>query len=286
MSDFNETMIGENGDKSSKSLVTARGTADGLIIRINADAEGSEISDALREYISARRSFLTGNKVSLDWGDSIPAESMVAMVSDILLTEYNIKIQNVGEKSSELKVSKVSSFAPPRSGSKSSAGLFGGIESLGEGLDSTVDVELEKPVKSKSGSEKAAPVNSMFWDNPDAMIMHATLRSGQKIETEHSLVLVGDVNFGAEIIAGGDVIVLGKLRGVVHAGAYDETGGGRFIFSLDLQPTQLRIGSIISRGSTEATKVQKSSPEIAFVDGAQIVVEPYNSRAAANKMQG
>ena len=65
---------------------------------------------------------------------------------------------------------------------------------------------------------------------------------------------------------------------MVHAGAYDENGGGRFIFSLDLQPTQLRIGSVISRGVESKSKI----PEIAYVDGNAIVVEQYSSRHAAS----
>ena len=105
------------------------------------------------------------------------------------------------------------------------------------------------------------------------MIYH-TLRSGERLETEHSVVVLGDVNAGAEIVAGGDIIVLGTLRGIAHAGAYDESGGGRIIFALVLRPTQLRIGSIISRGSDEI----KQLPEIARVDGSIIIVERYQPR--------
>ena len=94
-------------------------------------------------------------------------------------------------------------------------------------------------------------------------------------------MIIGDVNSGAELVAGGDIIVLGSLRGVAHAGAYDETGGGRFIFSIDLQPTQLRIGSLISRGSSDAPA---GGSEIARVDGTTIVVESYQSRTAAGKV--
>ena len=100
------------------------------------------------------------------------------------------------------------------------------------------------------------------------------MRSGQRIESEHSVIVVGDVNSGAEIVAGGDIIVLGTLRGVAHAGAYDETGGGRLIFALNLAPTQLRIGAIISRGSSEG----KHGAEVARVEGNLIVVEAYQAR--------
>jgi septum site-determining protein MinC len=121
----------------------------------------------------------------------------------------------------------------------------------------------------------------MLWDDPDARIIYGTLRSGQKVETEHSIVVFGDVNSGAEVIAGGDIVILGTLRGIAHAGAYDETGGGRVIFSLNLQPTQLRIGLVISRGagSERAESGSRSAgAEVARVDNNMIVVEPYQSR--------
>jgi septum site-determining protein MinC len=101
------------------------------------------------------------------------------------------------------------------------------------------------------------------------------------MESEHSIIVVGDVNSGAEVIAGGDVIILGTLRGIAHAGAYDESGGGRVIFSLNLRPTQLRIGLVISRGSgaEDAESTPRGGlPEVARVDGNMIVVEPYQSR--------
>jgi len=127
----------------------------------------------------------------------------------------------------------------------------------------------------KGATERGSlSVDGSLWDDPNARIVYATVRSGQKIETEHSLVIFGDVNSGAELIAGGDIMVLGSLRGTAHAGAYDETGGGRVIFALNLQPTQLRIGMTISRGSSELG----STAELARVEGNLIVVEPYSSR--------
>jgi septum site-determining protein MinC len=123
--------------------------------------------------------------------------------------------------------------------------------------------------------------NPLSWDEPDARVIYGTLRSGQKVETEHSVVVFGDVNSGAEVIAGGDVVILGTLRGIAHAGAYEESGGGRVIFSINLKPTQLRIGLVISRGSgsEDAESTPRGGlPEVARVEGNMIVVEPYQSR--------
>jgi septum site-determining protein MinC len=108
-------------------------------------------------------------------------------------------------------------------------------------------------------------------------LVFGTLRSGQKIEAPHSIILVGDANQGSEIISGGDVIVLGSLKGVAHAGAFDEDGGGRVIIALQLTPIQLRIGSVISRGEPSFVSVQKE-PEIAFLQDGQIIVESFDPK--------
>ena len=66
---------------------------------------------------------------------------------------------------------------------------------------------------------------------------------------------------------------------MAHAGAYDETGGGRVIVALNLQPTQLRIGMVISRGASDS----RSVAEVARIDGNSIVVEPYNARVVLQR---
>src|SRR5690606_23505739 len=76
------------------------------------------------------------------------------------------------------------------------------------------------------------------------LLLRETVRSGRAIHHEGDVVIVGDVNPGAEIIAGGSVIVWGRLRGMVHAGAYgDHTA---LICALELSPTQLRIADQIA----------------------------------------
>ncbi|MCI5065763.1 hypothetical protein MRY87_08570 [bacterium] len=124
--------------------------------------------------------------------------------------------------------------------------------------------------------------DEMLGDVADARVVVGTLRSGQRVESEHTLLVAGDVNSGAEVIAGGDIFILGKLRGVAHAGAYDETGAGRVIFALELEPTQLRIGSVITRGGESKPRPRTvrggATAELARVDGNMILVEPYQNR--------
>ncbi len=104
-----------------------------------------------------------------------------------------------------------------------------------------------------------------------AVIINRTLRSGQQIKNQNSVVIVGDVNPGAEVIAGGDIIVFGRLRGVVHAGA----GGNQSsqVAALKLDPTQLRIASSIARSPDDSNDSSEMLPERAFMNEESIMVE-------------
>lgn len=96
-----------------------------------------------------------------------------------------------------------------------------------------------------------------------------SLRNGQKIEFDGSVVVVGDVNPGAEIKAGGNIIVLGQLKGMAHAGCKGMTEA--FVTAIFMAPVQLRIADIITRFPEENKKGPKP-PEYAFVQNGQIFV--------------
>ena len=96
-----------------------------------------------------------------------------------------------------------------------------------------------------------------------------SLRNGQKIEFEGSVIVVGDVNPGAEIKAGGNIIILGQLKGMAHAGCKGMTDA--FVSAIYMAPVQLRIADIITRFPEENKKGPKP-PEYAFVQDGQIFV--------------
>jgi len=106
----------------------------------------------------------------------------------------------------------------------------------------------------------------------EALMLRRTLRSGQKIHHAGPVVVYGDVNDGAEIVAAGDVLIFGKLRGVVHAGAGGDDHAT--IGAFGLNAPQLRIGGHIAR-SPEEKKRKPRGPEIAAVREGQIVIEPW-----------
>jgi septum site-determining protein MinC len=85
------------------------------------------------------------------------------------------------------------------------------------------------------------------------------------------VVVFGDVNPGAEIVAAGDVIIWGRLRGTVHAGANGDENA--IVCALDMMPTQLRIAGYIVISPPD--KRRKPKPEVALVRDNQIVVEAW-----------
>lgn len=97
------------------------------------------------------------------------------------------------------------------------------------------------------------------------------LRNGQRIDFDGSVVVIGDVNAGAEIKATGNIIILGQLKGIAHAGC--EGIEEAFVSAVYMAPVQLRIADIITR-FPDANKKGVKPPEYAFVQDGQIYVMP------------
>lgn len=107
------------------------------------------------------------------------------------------------------------------------------------------------------------------------LYIHRTLRSGQSITSEGNIVIIGDVNPGAEIIAKGDITVWGILGGIAHAGSDGNTYSR--IRALKLNAIQLRIGEVFARrpDAINIPYVQKTdtfTPEEARVNNKHIVI--------------
>lgn len=108
---------------------------------------------------------------------------------------------------------------------------------------------------------------------PNAITIRSTLRGGALERfLEGSILVMGDVNPGAEVVASADVVVLGTVRGVVHAGAMGDEGA--VVIALNLNATQLRIADRIAR-APEGGRKTGIRPEIARIEDGQIVVSDF-----------
>lgn len=131
----------------------------------------------------------------------------------------------------------------------------------------------QQEVKEESDEEIAALKNEA--ETLPTLYLRKTIRSGQSISSDGNLIVIGDVNPGAEIIAKGDITVWGILGGIAHAGS----DGNKYarIRALKLNPVQIRIGEVFARrpDTVNLPYIQKSceyTPEEAFTYKGSIVI--------------
>ena len=101
------------------------------------------------------------------------------------------------------------------------------------------------------------------------LVVRHTIRSGQQILHPGDVIVIGDANPGSTIVAGGDVMVFGWLRGTVYAGQPQDRSHA--IFALRFQPGQIKIGDVIALGDGHGEQ-----PEYAHIDQGAVVVESWD----------
>jgi len=107
------------------------------------------------------------------------------------------------------------------------------------------------------------------------------LRSGQSLESDTSIVIIGDVNPGATVVSSGNIIVLGALRGTVYAGA---SGNDKaFVLALDMSPVQIRIADTIARAPDNPEKTNEKEAKIAFLELDNIYIESVTKKTLSER---
>ncbi|GHG06894.1 putative septum site-determining protein MinC [Deinococcus piscis] len=141
-------------------------------------------------------------------------------------------------------------------------------------------VSVSAPAPVSASDERAreeSPATSSDDPNRTVILPHS-LRSGFRREYGGSVVVLGDVNPGVEIVAGGDIIVMGALRGVAHAGAYGNTSA--IVWARPIASAQIRIADALARspeGSSLSTMRRLEAPaeaELARIQEDRIVISP------------
>jgi septum site-determining protein MinC len=232
----------------SAAKVVFKGLDQGVHVILDSLAPFPEIERELEEHLERSGKFFAGAAVTLVVGARKLREHQLQSLRQILTTH--------GLSIAEIRAS-----------------LGDGGRAASPPISSA---PVSKPVAAPllRGRRESVPEVASIPPN-NALLLKGPLRSGQRVYTADSLVVFGDVNPGAELIAGGDIMVMGVLRGVAHAGVPDNSAA--IIAALSLKPTQLRIGHFISR-SPEFQEKYDSGPEIARVDAEQIVVDSFPRR--------
>ncbi len=131
---------------------------------------------------------------------------------------------------------------------------------------------VEKPKDEDEGKLNQLLSEALVTAKKNLTTFHkGSVRSGQSIRFPGSIVVIGDVNPGGELIAEGNIIVLGILKGLAHAGC--SGSHDCFVAALNMRPTQLRIAELIACFPEEEQK-STPTPQYAYVNDNQIFVEP------------
>ncbi|MDA8229696.1 MAG: septum site-determining protein MinC [Desulfitobacterium hafniense] len=210
--------------------VALKGTREGLVLYLDPQADFTVLIDELQRLLKDSAQFLKGAAVRCFGGER---EYTDLEKQDLADTLKNHDLEFVGWlRAEDVYVPGKSSSNPVRE----------------QGVQRALD-------------EGMTEGNCLFIEK--------TLRSGKSIQFDGHVVIIGDVNPGAEVIASGNIVVLGAIRGVAHAGATGDRNA--IVYSFFLAPTQLRIADLVTRAPEDGG--ESRGPEIAKIKDNQLVVE-------------
>jgi len=208
------------------SLIQIKGIRDGLLATFS-DAAWEDQSIALLTQIDERPAFFQGARLAMDVGTQILKVNDLVDLRD-RLSERNVSLWAVISESPT-------------------------TEQTSQLLGMATRISKPRPEEQKQFADTIS--------NDTALFINKTLRSGTRVEYPGHIVIMGDVNPGAEIVADGNVIIWGRVRGMIHAGAKGDRSA--YICALDLSANQLRIADEVSA----MLKPQKDpQPEIATIN--------------------
>jgi septum site-determining protein MinC len=217
--------------------IVIKGNRDGLLIALSPTEEWLAITGELAARIDEKSAFFTGAHITVDLGERpVPKHDLGGLKA--LLERRGLTLTAVMSDSVTT------------------------IEAA-QALDLRANASTDK-------DNDALPV-SPEEEGEIGVLIKRTLRSGRTVHSQGHVVIYGDVNPGAEVIASGDIFIWGRLRGNAHAGADGDEEA--IVCALDMTPTQLRIAGYITTSPPD--KQRKTGPEVALIRDNQIIVEAW-----------
>lgn len=136
------------------------------------------------------------------------------------------------------------------------------------GLPGNMNLKPASTETTISSTAEPAIISAANVEGTDGLLVRRIVRSGQVLRHPGHIVVVGDVNPGAQLIAGRDIIVWGKLHGYAHAGALGDTAA--VVCALELSPHLLRIADAARSSSLQKRRGRVKRPEMAVIDEQEI----------------
>lgn len=222
-----------NASSPGKPAVRLTGMGNSLCVRLDPDEPLEHLERELDRRLSGIKDLSPATRVLIDTGTPDGSEDVIAALSDFLRTAFGIE-----------SVSRLAAKKPPEPS-----------DDDGDHTENRLFRDMEQT-----------------WRDPpsEVLLLTGRIRSGQRISAPRHLVILGDVNPGAEVLAGGDILIFGSLLGTAIAGQPDNEDG--IVLALDFRPTQVQIGGHVAAGLPASPG---RTPEFAHVEGGRIVVENY-----------
>lgn len=232
-------------------MISIKGLREGLIVICDDEPWHAQLKE-LEGKLNSNARFFKGGQLALD------VKTMILSPDDIrraqtLLEQYDVKLwavlsQNESTNSNVHKLKLASSLQPPEPEAHTN-------QPGREGTD--------------LGAENVA-------DTTDGLLVRKRVRSGQVLRHPGHVVVIGDVNPGAQIIAGGDIVVWGKLQGLAHAGALGDSGA--VICALDFLPSLIRIADAARGVLNTPRRGRAKKPEMALLEQQEIKIVPWQDK--------
>lgn len=239
--------------------VIIKGVRDGLLLILDSDIPFSQIMSELAERVRAQPNFFNGAPVTVNAGHRIIDNPEFDMLYR-MLTRNGMRVQSFVSLSaqSRLVAESFGVTSRPPSFAAGDAGRSLGLRERGSSV-----------AHLHAAQEGGVP------EVGTGLFLRCSLRSGQMVRYAGDVCVMGDVDNGAEVLAEGDVIVWGVLRGLVHAGMAGDDEA--VVCALQMEPVQLGIAGIVSRfPSTTARLIDPTRrPELARLEGGRIVIESW-----------
>lgn len=221
------------------SDIKLKGTKDGVDIYLDSRLENEKLFKTYSEFLKGRADFFKGTKLNT-----------VKLVGNYFTEEQKTKLAELTREYVDCVNVDYMTMEDFRS-------------------HPFVRKDESRRTRRRKETETASRACHKFADMPTRYV-DGTVRSGDTVEYDGNIVIMGDVNAGAELKAKGSIYVLGTLRGTVHAGC--EGDENAYVYALCMVPLQIRIAHIIAKSPDGKPKLA-IRPEIARISGEFISIE-------------
>lgn len=143
------------------------------------------------------------------------------------------------------------------------------IDEIREIIKNSIDVDIEFDMPKSLGLSSITRTFNQEVAISETRFHRGSLRSGKRLETEGSIVILGDVNSGAEVVASDNIVVLGNLRGLAHAGAKGNKNA--IVAAGNLDTVQIRIANVIKEIDRDEEPLHIQA--YVFIEDDKIIIE-------------